>query len=302
MTWVILTLLSQVATAIETLSEKVLMVGNGKTVSPLVAAFYRNAGFYFFVLIASVFGIFGSASFFMTPLIFLAGALHIFSSLGYDYFLRNAEITRVSALGFTFPFFFLAFDAILFNNTFTLPQYVGIILLVMGGVLFSIKLQQRTLSAALSPTVWKFLLIRFAVTGLQYAVFKYYNTTQGLNEVSFYLSTWMVVLAVFLGVIAYKGELKETYQTLGHKQFMTTTMLAKFFDFFSGIFFLQAIALSGVTQVNALNATSPLVFLAVSYIISLFGFDLQENFSKAQVLQKTGASVLLVIGAMLLIF
>ena len=68
-------------------------------------------------------------------------------------------------------------------------------------------------------------------------------------------------------VIILTGKTSMVMVTASRDGFLAKTFLAKFFDFLSGIFFLQAVALASLTSVKALHSLLPLVILLLSFFI-----------------------------------
>ncbi|MCH2189261.1 hypothetical protein MK079_05550 [Candidatus Gracilibacteria bacterium] len=141
------------------------------------------------------------------------------------------------------------------------------------------------------------MCLKFLIYAIGFALFKWYHIHQGLNEISFYFSTWVFVMLTYICVICVVKKQTMIVSTAVQDGFLLKTLGAKFFDFLSGIFLLQAIALTTITSAKALQSILPLVILMMTFWIQRSGISLKEKFH----LHKYIGIGCIVVGSMLLI-
>ncbi len=298
MLWFTFILISVVGEVIETIIDKLAVVDNEKNINPIIASFYRNLAFFSFIVIGAITGIFGEFQLFFAPPLILLGTIWVLSSLSYDYLLKNAEITWFGSLIYLFSISTILIDVIFFRETFNFLQIVGIISLLIGAYLLSKK--KNSLSK-ISKKTWLILFLKFTIYVLAYSIFKWYNNSINLNEISFYISVWAITIPTFVILILIKKKYNLLVSTAKKNKFLAKTILAKFFDFISSIFFLKAIALSNISLANAAHAIFPLVLLGCSYFLQRNNFNLKEDFEKSSLNRKLFSISCIVFGVILIL-
>src|ERR1035437_8820408 len=205
--WQLFAFGSLFAMAGENIIDKASLVNNAK-VDFLVASFWRS---FFFFLIISLIGLinfhFGALQFSFNWLILLVAPLGVLSSIIYTFLLKKVELTSTTAFAYFAPIFFFLIDSIVLLNNFPLRIIIGIILLVIGGIGFSINPRTKQVKVELTKMVWWSLLFNIIWAGCLAYLFKYLNITQGLNGVSFFSSLWFIISLLLLIVICFKGNL-----------------------------------------------------------------------------------------------
>ncbi|MCH2189260.1 EamA family transporter [Candidatus Gracilibacteria bacterium] len=154
MTWYILVLISVVCEALESVIDKILVVAKETQIDAMIASFFRNLGFFIFVCIAGVIGIFGPMEFFVSPGIVLLGMIWIINSLIYDTLLKHAELSRFSGILFLFPLLLLILDIFLFGESFSLLQMCALGLLFYGAFQLSLDRSSGTHKSVFSLKIW----------------------------------------------------------------------------------------------------------------------------------------------------
>lgn len=284
-----------VAGSSENIVDKVILIKKPEKIDFLVAMFYRNFVFLVGIIIVGLTGFMGKLNFaFSVPFLILA-LIYPLASFAYDYFLRNNEVSRFSAVFYTFPIFFLFFDKLFFHFSFSIIQIIGILLMVAGAMFFSFNITEK--KSSFSRRGWFLMLMYMAINIYLYIVFKVASTH--VNGVSFYFSTWTIMILVYVLLLAVTKKYRKLKETAKADNFLAKTIVSKSIDSLSGIFYLQAISLASLTAVSAFESFSPLVMLALlMFASSVMHVNTTEDFSRKTLWLKAAATFLLVGGSL----
>jgi len=279
--------------SIEEVIDKAILVNRENDIDPLVATFYRNLAFFFFICLGGILEIFGSIKLAFSFHFILLALIWPFNSLAYDYFLRNVEVSRFNGFLYTLPVFFIFVDGFFFEAHYGILQIVGVFALVAGAVFFSIDFKNKKLVLTRQGLGW--LLLKMLAYIYLLIVFKMMGDS--VNEISFYFNAWLWVLFSYTLILLWTKK----YQLLGEtgrcRGFLLKTLLSKSCDFFSSIFYLQAQSLVSLTILSSFTSFSPVVTLTVVIAASLiFKINLKEQIAFRDVMYKAFATALLVIG------
>jgi drug/metabolite transporter (DMT)-like permease len=290
---------SLVASAGENIIDKVSLVKN-IAVDFLVASFWRS---FFFFLITVLIGLlnfnFGPLHFSFNWLILLLAPIGVFSSIFYTYLLKKVEITSTTTFAYLAPILFLLIDSRVLHTVFSLRIIIGVILLAIGGVGFSINAKTRQFKPELTKSAWGMLLFNVFWAGCLAYFFKYLNMTEGLNGVSFFSSLWLVISLILLILICFKGKLS-LLLTQSNRVYIKQAFLSKTFDAISTLLWAQALILVAVSRVSAFEALFPLIlFILVAIAQSVFKLELQEKLDYENFILKVCATFCLVLGGFL---
>lgn len=299
MPWYLWTLIGTFSGSFETIIDKKLVVHKEKELDPLVTAFNRNLAF---LATVSVFGLlfFGSAKLFFTIPLAIFALFSVGRSVIYDYFLKNSEVVRYTGIGFLFPIILILTDKFLFHIAYSFQSILGIFILVLGGYVVSRDFKNK--KSAFSYKQWGLFLVSFLIGISEYILFKFYNTHNGVNAVSFYISAWIMVVAFFLLFTVLQGKLLLFFAIARRNNFLPKTLVSKSFDALAGLFIFKAIAVSAVAKVYALESVAPLsVFLVVFVLVKVFGVDLKEALDKRNMLTKLAGVIILSVGSYLIL-
>jgi len=238
MTWYLWTLLSMISGSFEQIIDKVVVIKNPAKIDVLIATFYRNFGFFFFTALAGVLGIFGHLSFVWNLPFLILALISPLHSLVYDYFLRTVELSRSQAVLYALPLFFVFIDKLFFGIAYSLPQLIGVMLLVFGALIFSFNEKQK--KSAFSKKGLLGIALYGATSAYLLIAFKLYEST--VNEISFYFSVWTLVIIFYVVLILATGKYKKLKETAVTEGFLKKTFASKGCDFLSSIFYLKALA------------------------------------------------------------
>lgn len=294
--WIAFGIAGVVFLAMEETVDKIAIVGD-KDIDPLASTFWRNFLFWIWICVFAAFGFLGHISFFFAwPMLVLA-VVFIGSGFFYTYLLKKIELTSASAVSYASPFFYFIIDAFLLKAGFTVFQALGILLLTAGGMLFVIDPRRGGLRKEFTPKVLGIFVYDFLISGVDYYAFKYYFDVYHLNEVSYFFNVWFLMFVFFIALIAIRGSWRITWHAALDHDYIGKVAVSKFFDAASSYAWFHAIALSSVSQMNALNAFFPLALIAVVYTMqNLLGFKAEEEFSKGRLAPKLVAVIMLCVG------
>lgn len=296
--WPLYSLLGMFSNALENSFDKVALL-EGKKLDYAIMTFYRIAVYVLLITIVGLFGLVGSLHFFVNWKIILMGALGALNSLSYTYVLRKIEVTNIGAIAYIAPIFFLLIDVAWLHMSLSVLQVLGIILLVIGGVGFSIDATTHTLKKELSLVVVGIFVFWLVYGGLESYLFKYMHTTYGLSAPTFFANVWMFSGLCILILIVVQRKVSLLFSQSTHT-FIARSVFSKACDTSNTLFTAKALTLASVSQVTAIEALSPLVRLFVAFMLQgVLKISLQERLDKSNVIWKSGMVLLLVAGGFL---
>jgi len=223
----------------------------------------------------------------------LSGLLWI--PAGYLYYkaLQKDEVSRVVPIFLTIPIFTAILAAVFLGEIFTLPIYLGIMLVVAGAILISIKISENfkfgkgfwfILGASLIITV-ESLMLKFALGSYDFQTVFYWNRIG-------------VILGIIPVFLIYKKSFFNTIKTkLKYGGIVTFSNLISEVAL---IVFIFAMSLGPLTLVTTIGATQPLFVLIMAVGLSiLFPHIIKENIEKKSVGIKLLAIGLMIVGSYL---
>lgn len=297
--WQLSTLASLFFNAAETATDKLTMVADRK-LDAVVTSFYRCFIFAMLAVAVGATGLIGRLEFRLSWPIIIVALLEIGTSIFYSILLKRVEMTGAAAFSYITPFLFLLIDVFIISAPLSLSQIVGILLLILGGVVFVIDPTTRRLKSQYTKYIWLILLYNMIAGGAQYYLFKYYATNGSLNEISYIVNVWSYATISLLLVVLLSHKWHLLYKTAISKQYVTKTFVGKSFDLVAAWFWFRALSLATVSQVNSLAAFNPLILLIVLFVVQQFlKLRVDEDFSKQGLFQKAFATTILIIGAWL---
>ena len=297
--WQILALTSLLFSTTENVIDKIVVVTSSK-MDTLLASFYRNFLFFILTGLVALTGIFGRLTFFYSWPIVIFAALSLGSGIFYTYLLKNIELTGAAALGYATPFLFLLVDVFAIKSPITMNQIAGVLLLVSGGLLFTINTKTWRIKPEYTKYIWAIFIYNIILYGTEYYTFKYYHAIKGLNEVSYLTSTWLLVSIGFIVLIILTGKWRGLRTQAVSNNFLAKETLSKSMDVFAAVLWLRALTLTEVSRVNALASFEPLMLIVLLYIFQQrFKFKAGENFDGNSLVQKVFATAVLILGAWL---
>lgn len=294
--WQLYALGSLVAGAFEEVVDKAGLVRDPR-VDSTVATFCRGICFFLATAAIGVAGILGEMALVFHWLIFVVASMSVIGALLYTYIVRHVEVVTFGAVAYLSALLFLVVDTLVLGIPLSWTQITGIILLVLGGVAFTLDGKTHHFNRELTWRVWgAFFFVYVLLTATEAYAFKYLHATHGFTGVGFYVSTSLVATALLFLVVLARGKIRFlfSHSTL---LYVPYAIAGKSFDALNSVLFATALTFAAVSQVSAFSATSVLVLLAVATLAQQeLHVRLKEKLDRARFIWKVGAIVLLVLG------
>ena len=265
--WQIYSLISLFFGATEETIDKATMISS-KTIDLLDATWIRNAISFAISIVAAI--LIGGAFpvvFISFPIVIL-GILYGISAITYTVLLKQVEITASSITTSFIPLVFLPIDLFILNTDFLLRQIIGIIVLVIGGVIFFYRKRSNTASITNKKILILILIFIFLfdalLIGFESYLFKDYFANLHLSETNFLVNMWGVMFlfltASVISVSLYKRALPSIHL---HKKYVQGSFFSKITDYGNSFFALKALTIASVSQVTSFTIFYPIVLLII---------------------------------------
>lgn len=228
----------------------------------------------------------------------LTGTLYIYLLIPYFQALAIEEASRVVPLWRFTPLFVLIISGSVTNERLNYTEIIAFILLVLGGLLISIKRISDTFR--LSKAFYLMLLSSLisAIYGsLTKLVYLHLDYADGFTWLR--IGTFLSAIS-FLAVKKYRREVTNSFKTLSNN-IMLIVILSVGLDFMGLIFYNLAVSMAPVSLVSALaGIQSVFVFLFSAFLSVKYPQLLREDLNRSTVIQKLLAISLIVIGTMMI--
>jgi drug/metabolite transporter (DMT)-like permease len=290
---------SLLAGAFESTVDKAGIVRDGG-VDTYVASFYRALFFLLAVTLVALTGLLGDLTFFFHWSYLGIAIIGTLGSIFFTYLLRTIEITVIGAATYLAPFVFLIIDTKLLGAPLSQLQMLGIVLLVCGGLAFSLDGKTHHFRRDLTWKVWAAILFIFVFgTAVEAYLYKYLHAAYDVNAVSYYVYSTVPVVVMLFAVVILKGRTAQLISPAA-VSYMPYAALGKAFDSFNSVLYITALGMATLAQVSAFNALMPLMIVVVAlFVQGLFGIRLKEHLDTKRVGWKLCAAVVLVVGGLL---
>lgn len=253
-------------------------------------------------------GIFGLASSIMVYLfsgfshllifnIFLAmltGIITILYVVLYFKAMQIQEASRVVPLAYLSQLFILILAAVFLNEIFTPLRYIGILLLIIGAILISVKNFSKI---SFGKAFW------WMVLGAVFSAINAILTKHLLNLSDFWTVFGYKGIGIFIGSIPiiylYFGDLIKTTKEYGRKVIIAMSV-SELIALFGILFSIIATSIGYVTLVNALSSIQPFFVLLFTVLLSMFfPHIIKEEINKSIIFLKVLAVILMFTGVIL---
>ncbi|MDB5260108.1 MAG: hypothetical protein JWN37_339 [Candidatus Nomurabacteria bacterium] len=293
--WQVFSLLGLFANAFENSLDKYSLI-NGKSLDYAITTFYRVVVFTAILVIFGLFWYGGNLSVLVDWRIILFGLLSALYGLSYTVALKKIEVTNIGTITYIGPAVFLLIDTVLLHVPLSLLQGMGVLLLVIGGIGFSIDGVTKKLKKELSLSIFGIFIFWSAYGGIEAYLFKFMHASYGIDAPTFFSNTWAWagISLLFLILIQRKGRMLFDGPV---RIFVTRSVFSKTCDASSTLFTAQALTLASVSQVSAMEALSPLILFFVTFLIQgVLHYSLNERLDRKSFAWKAFMIVLLVAG------
>ena len=290
--WVILSFIAASLWAITALINKFVL--SHEMHDPILATIIDGGNVFVLFIVASF--IFGKSiliPFHLVIISLLAGFFYIFSAYFYYSAVKKGEISRVTAFLSISPIFVLIFAFLFLNERLTMLNYLGIIFVVFGSFLISIKKDRSKyiFSAAFFVAIISALFIAF-----RDLFFKFASLQTEVLSILFWIGCGSGLMSLFLYAKHHPHVRKKAKQGIKH------LILGRFIASVSLLIFFIAISLTSVSLVSALVKIEVFfVFIAVTVLSYFYPKFIKEKINPGIFFQKLISIVLILAGAFLII-
>lgn len=292
--WIILAISSAALFAVVNIIDKIVLEKWVK--DPLVPTIIT--GFINLIVGFIIFALLGSSSLSLTniALAFLAGFLGHVSIIIFFRAAKSEEISRIIPLFYLEPLFILVIAAIFLGEIFTPIKYLGILMLVFGAVLISLKNFKKI---RFGKSFW--LMILSAIILSIVAVLIKYLLGYADFWTIFAYSRFGVIFALIPVLYLSYQNLLNTLKLHG-KKVLVVMSLSETLSIAAMLLSIAAVSIGYVTLVTALGSVQPSIVLLFSIILSIvYPKVFEEELKKSIITQKIIAVLFIFIGAILII-
>jgi drug/metabolite transporter (DMT)-like permease len=224
---------------------------------------------------------------------FLAGIFYVISAYFYYSAMQKGEVSRVASFISLSPIFVLIFAFILLDERLTILNYAGIMLIVLGSFLISIKKDHS-----------KYILSKVFLIAILSALFSAFRELL-VKFVTIQVSFWSVIFWLGLGVLVssiFLFSLHHPYVRKKSKKGIKHFILGRALSGASFIAFFMAISMTSVSLVSAFVRIEIFFIFIAATILSYFHPKIiREKINPLIFFQKLISIIFILIGAYLLI-
>lgn len=290
--WQIYSLLWLFTNAIENSIDKMAVI-RSEQLDPIVMTFYRVTIYVVIIALIGFSWLDGEMYWLPDWKIIVFGIFSTVLSLSYTYALGKIEVTSIATIAYLGPVGYLLIDTMFLEINLSWFQILGILLLVLGGIGFSIEWKTKKLKEEISPKILGVFLFWIAYGGIEWYLFKFMHSEQGVNATTFFANSWTWTVIVLLFLVLIKGKTRELFSRSA-KSYAVRSIASKSCDVGTTLFAAQALTLATVSQVSAMSALEPLVLLVVTVIIQqVLKIHLNERLDRSNALWKVCMVILL---------
>ncbi|MBW2992078.1 EamA family transporter [Candidatus Woesearchaeota archaeon] len=292
MPWILFSILAAFIWAVVNIIDKyVLEKWVRKPIVPVIILGFFGLIAGFFVLLFKGFPLLSPLN---TALAFIAGIIYFSAIVLYFKAAKIEEISRVAPLFYVEALFILLLATLFLGELFTPMKYLGIVFLVSGAILISI----RKFKLSFGKAFWMMMLAAF-ILGIYHVITKYL-----LNFSDFWTVFSYVRIGTFLPliIVLYPNikHMKDTMKEHGAKAYWVM-ILAEGLNLLAVLFITIATAIGFVSLVKALSSVQPFFVLLIVLVLSIFYPKiLKEEIGRKTVFLKFIAIFLMFIGVMLI--
>lgn len=294
MLWAAFSLLAAICAAASNIFDRFILTKRVRNpFVPLVAMGLVNIIIGIFVY---VFHGFSSLSAQDTLLSIIAGAAFTYSIIFYFKAVKVEEVSRVVPLANMTIIFVLLLAAVFLGEFFAPVTYLGILLLLLGALLISLKSRTgiRSGKALLFMAVYSFLWsVNIVITKYLLNFSDFWTVFSYVRGMGFAVALVPIAGLNFRGIRAEFGN--------GGRKLAGLLMLNESIRAGGVLFFILAAAKGPITLVNALASVQPFFVLIFAVLLAAFYPALiKEETGRAAVLLKLAAIILMFAGAVLI--
>lgn len=233
----------------------------------------------------------------------ILGLVNALNSYFYSVLVRKLEITTSGVIFNLAPLVFLFIDIVLLKKGLTTTEICGVLLLVVGGILF---LGRKHLIEKFGKdkrlAVFGMFIFGVFYLAFQNYLFQYYSVHYHIPVTDYLLSLgiWTFVF-ITLGLIfsSLRGtRVKSNFRVYMH--YTAGSLVSKTANYGASFFLLKALMLATVSQVYAMEAFFPIMLMFLVLILQgSMHIKMQEDISREALFHKITGIVLISVGIFL---
>lgn len=294
--WQLFSLLGMFTSALENSFDKHSLLKENN-LDYAVTTFYRILVYTLIVCLVGLFGWSGGLHIFLDWKIVVFGIIGAFIALSYTYVLKRIEVTNIGTISYVGPALFLLIDTAWLRTPLSSLQVLGVALLIIGGIGFSIDGVTRKMKKELSLQVFSVFIFWLIYGGTEAYFFKFMYITENMNATTFFANIWAWSTITLLLLVLVQRKIHLLF-SVSAKRFITGSIFSKICDASSTLFRAEALTLASVSQVSSMGALSPLILFFVTFLVQgVFHFPLDERLDKTNLIWKGIMVLLLVVGS-----
>ena len=247
---------------------------------------------YLIFIVMSLFGGHPGVPFSIIVWAFVAGLAYTSACYLYYKVLSREEISKLAPTMSMEPIVVAFFAFFVFQEHLKLLSYLGIIMIVAGAILMNYKKHSKLSARRLQ--LWAVIsVVLFAAKNL---IFKYTTIEAPLLSVLF----WFGLGGLMVSLCLYAKH--HPHLRRQDRKGLRFIALSALLSALALLFYVESLNRGPVTLVSAFVATKPLAVLILALLISRWHpMVLQEKFDRQSILKKVSATVIIVLGATLVV-
>lgn len=297
--WQLSALSSLFARAGERVADKAALVYDHR-IDSSIATLYRQCVFLFVTFVVGYLGWAGSLHLFWNWLLAFYAFVALISAYFYTLLLRRVEVTLIEAVSCLAPLMYLFIDLEILHVPLTPTEIIAIVILSVGGFAFALDGRSHKMKKELTLGTFALLAFFLFQTAVENYAFKYFNVHDGINGVSFFASSWLMVAVGALIIVAARGKAHLLFRRTSVR-YIPMVAIGKSFDVANTLLWMYALTFAAVSQVGAIGALEPFVVFLVAILTQKEArIRIRERVDRGNLHWKVGAVALLVLGGFLL--
>jgi chloramphenicol-sensitive protein RarD len=291
MSWVLFTILAVVIWVIVDILDKFIV--SHKIKDPVLATVISSISTFPLLCLVSV--LFGNI-FLPLNIIFISILIGVFYNIAiyfYYFAMGEDEVSRLTPIFSISPIFVLFFAFIFLGERFSSLTYLGIVLLIFGAVLISVKKLKSNFKIGMGFLIAIFSAFFFALRN----IFTKFATIQAdIWSILFWVGIGGVIVSLFLFSLNHQHIHRKIKHGIKHLLLVGVLTAVAFF------MFTIAVSMGPVSLVSTLIETqSFFVFLFAIILSKFYPKILKEEITKPIIVQKLIAIILIFMGVILII-
>ena len=225
---------------------------------------------------------------------FMAGVIYPFGVLIYFKVIKKESVASFNAMTQTVPIFVLLLSIVFLKDSISLFQFIGIILLIAGAMIVSLK-KEKNKKLFLST-----LIVFALITSVLYSASQILDkvSVTGINFWSAFVFARLGAFAVIMPVSFLAG--KDIVKIIRRTRRFSVMIFSEVLAMIASVFFFAAVSLGKISLVSALTVTQPFFAILLSFLFVRYTEALRVEVEKQNLVKLLLAAPLLIAGVYLI--